>query len=75
MGAPVVAGAADVTANVTVDGVLPEVFWATRLYVVVVWGSTVRDPFSDTLVPFNVTVEAFEVVHDRVLDCPATIDV
>lgn len=42
---------------------------------VVCCGNTTRDPLADTLVPFKVTIVAFDVLHDNVLDWPVVMDV
>jgi hypothetical protein len=69
----VIAGAATVT--VTADWTEPVELLATRVYVVVTIGETVRDPFALTADPLRVTVVAFMVDHCSVELCPLIIEV
>jgi hypothetical protein len=66
---------AGVTFTVTLDDRIPEALVAWSVYVVVVAGVSTREPFAATCIPFNVTVAASVVVHDRVTDWPAVIEV
>ena len=65
-----IAGAAT-TVTVAIELADPVALVATSVYVAVLAGETICDPFAATALPFSVTDAAFDVDHESIEDCPA----